>query len=56
MFNRVNLLKTLGENPFNSKLTILGDLDFFIKVFGLRKVLILKENLSSYIFHKNNTI
>ena len=55
MFDRVNLLENLGENPFNSKLTILGDLDFFIKVFGLGKVILLKENMTSYIFHDNNT-
>ena len=39
MFDRDNLLGNIGKNPFNSKLTILGDLDFFIKIFGLGNIL-----------------
>ena len=55
MFNRINLLNTLGKNPFNPRLTILGDIDLFLRIFGLRKVILLKENMSSYIFHDSNT-
>ncbi len=55
MFNRSNLIKNLGINPFNKNLTILGDIDLFIKLFGKNKILILRENMSSYIFHNTNT-
>ena len=55
MFNRSNLIKKLGVSPFNKNLTILGDIDLFIKLFGKKYIIILRENMSSYIFHNTNT-
>ena len=55
MFNRSNLIKKLGVSPFNKNLTILGDIELFIKLFGKNNIIILRENMSSYIFHNTNT-
>ncbi len=55
MFNTIPFKKLLGNSPFNSKLTILGDFEIFLALFQKNKIIILNSNASKYVHHSNNT-
>ena len=55
MFDREKLISILGVEPFNPRLTILGDIEIFIKLFGLNKLILSKQNLTCYVHHQSNT-
>ena len=55
MFDREKLISILGAEPFNPRLTILGDIEIFIKLFALNKLILSKQNLTCYVYHQTNT-